>query len=144
MPIPEDHLQRLEEDLTAQERWLRTLRRHIEGLQNEVSALETTLALGRDRSLLRVLEDLYDQPELFEQAADNPRAFFEERSVRVPDNAIVTVKSVTVNRDPPQYAVEAQLVTATLKYGVGWSPRAGFYGIAEPPSASRPGEEAES
>ena len=41
MPIPEEHLQRLEENLLAQERWLSTLQRHIAGLQDEVSAYET-------------------------------------------------------------------------------------------------------
>jgi hypothetical protein len=49
MPIPEDHLQRLEENLLAQERWLRTLRQHIASLQDEVSAYEMILALGRDQ-----------------------------------------------------------------------------------------------
>jgi hypothetical protein len=144
MPIPEEHLQRLEANLSAQERWLRTLRRHINGLQDEVSAYEMILALGRDGSLLRVLEDLYDRPELFERASDDPRAFFEERSVRVPDNAAVTVKTVTVNREPRRPAVEARFVTATLNYGVGWSPRAGFYLIAEPPSAELAEEEVRS
>ena len=132
MAIPEKHLQRLEENLAAQERWLQTLRRHIDGLQDEVSAYETMLALGRDESLLRLLEDLYDQPELFERASDDPRAFFQERDVRVPDNATVTVRTVTINRGTRRYAVEARFVTTTLKYGVGWSPRAGFYVIAEP------------
>ena len=140
MAIPENHLQRLEENLAAQQRWLHTLRRHIDGLQDEVSAYETMLALGRDESLLRVLEDLYDQPELFERASDDPRAFFEERSVRVPDNATVTVKTVTVNRGSRRYAVEARFVTATLNYGVGWSPRAGFYVIADDPPRADPAD----
>ena len=141
MPIPEDHLQRLEENLLAQERWLRTLRQHIAGLQDEVSAYEMILALGRDQRLLRVLEDLCDRPELFEEAAGDPRAFFEERGVRFPADATLAVKTVTVNRGPRQYAVEARFVTATLKYGVGWSPRVGFYVIAEPLSADVVGEE---
>jgi hypothetical protein len=140
MPIPEDHLQRLNENLSAQERWLCTLRRKIAGLQDEASAYEMIGALGRDQTLLQVLSDLYDRPELFERAADEPRAFFEERSVRIPDGATVTVKTVTVNRHPRRYAVEARFVTATLKYGVGWSPRVGFYAIAEPPSADVEGE----
>jgi hypothetical protein len=41
-------------------------------------------------------------------------------------------------------AVEARFVTATLRYGVGWSPRAGFYVISEPPNADVAGEEARS
>jgi hypothetical protein len=144
MPMPENHLRRLHEDLSAQERWLRTLQRHIAGLQDEASAYEMILAMGRDQSLLRVLEGLYDEPELFERASAEPRAFFEERGVRLPDDATVTVKTVTVNRGPPRFAVEARFVKATLKYGVGWSPRAGFYVIDEPPSADVAGEEAQS
>jgi hypothetical protein len=142
MPIPEGHRQRLEENLAAQERWLRSLRRHIDGLQDEVSAYETMIALGRDQALLEVLEDLYDRPELFESAADDPRAFLEERSVRVPDNAAVTVKTVTENRSPRRYAVEARFHTKTLTYRAGWSPRAGFYATAEPPSPDARDEEA--
>jgi hypothetical protein len=142
MPIPDGHLQRLKENLLAQERWLRTLRRHIAGLEDEVSAHEMILALGRDQGLLRVLEDLYDRPELFERASDRPHAFFGEQGVRLPDGATVTVKTVTVNREARRYAIEARFVTATLSYGVGWSPRAGFYLIDEPPSAEVAGEEA--
>ena len=128
MAIPEDHLKRLEENLSAQEHWLPTLKRHIAGLLDEASAIETMLALGRDQRLLRVLEELYDQPKLFERACDEPRAFFEERGVRLPDDAIVTV-----NRDPGRHAVEARFVMETLSYGAGWSPRVGFYAIDEPP-----------
>lgn len=131
MSIPKDHLRRLEENLSAQERWMSTLRRRIEGLQDEVAACETLVALGRDRSLLRALEELHDRPELFERASDDPRAFFEERSVRDPDGADVTVKTTTVNRGPPRYAVEARFDTATLKYRVGWSSHTGFYAIVE-------------
>jgi len=59
MPIPEGRLRRLEEDLSAQERWLRTLQRHIARLQDEALAYEMILALGRDQRLLGVLENLY-------------------------------------------------------------------------------------
>ena len=144
MPIPEGRLRRLEEDLSAQERWLRTLQRHIARLQDEALAYEMILALGRDQRLLGVLENLYDEPELFERAAAEPRAFFEERGVRLHDDATVTVKTVTVNQGPRLFAVEARLVTATLRYGVGWSPRAGFYAIPEFPNADVVGEEARS
>ncbi|HYN52762.1 MAG TPA: hypothetical protein VES62_17715, partial [Thermoleophilaceae bacterium] len=72
MPIPKQQLQRLEDQLSAQESWLPTLRRKIAGLQDEASAYEMMLALGRDQSLLRVLGELYDRPELFDRARDDP------------------------------------------------------------------------
>jgi hypothetical protein len=142
MPIPKEQLQRLDEQLSAQECWLPTLRRRIAGLQDEVSAYEMMLALGRDHNLLQVLEELYDRPELFDQACDDPRGFFEERSVPLPDQANVTVKSVTVNRKPPRYAVEAHFVTETQDYGVGWSPRGGFYAFFGPPGVDAAGGQA--
>lgn len=133
MPIPDDHRQRLEENLSAQERWLTTLRRHIAGLQDEVSAYETMLTLGRDQTLLRVLEELHDRPELFRTARGDPRAFFEQRGVRLPEGAIVTVKGLTENRAPRRYVLEARIDTGTLTFVVGWSPRAGFYAVREFP-----------
>ena len=142
MPIPEGQLRRLEENISAQEPWLRTLQRHIAALQDEASAHETILALSRDQNLLAVLGELHDEPQLFEQAAAEPRAFFEERGVQLPDDATVAVTTASVNRGPRQFAVEARFVTATLRYGVGWSPRSGFYAIREPSDDHVPGEEA--
>jgi hypothetical protein len=141
MPIPKEQLERLEEQLSAQERWVPTLRRQIAGLQDEVSAYEMMLALGRDRRLLQVLGELYDRPELLDRARDDPHGFFQDRGVRVPDGASVTVKSVTVNREPPRYAVEARFVMETQNYGVGWSPRAGFYATSEPPECDTASEQ---
>jgi hypothetical protein len=141
MPIPEHHLRRLDENLSAQENWLANLQRHIAGLQDEASAYEVMLALGRDQDLLHVLEELHDQPELFEQVADDPRAFLERRGVRLPEDAAVTVKAVTVNRHQPRYAVEARFVRETLTFGVGWSPRAAFYLLTEPLRADGAAEE---
>jgi hypothetical protein len=115
MPIPEGQLRRLKEDLSAQERWLRTLQRHIAALQDEASAYEMILALGRDQRLLEVLEDLYDEPELFEPAAAEPRAFFEERGIRLPVDATLAVKTENVDQGPRLLAVEARFVTATLR-----------------------------
>jgi hypothetical protein len=130
VPIPKHQLERLDDDLSAQEHWLRTLRRKIAGLQDEASAIETIIAIGRDSALLRALEDLYDRPELFEQASSDPRAFFENRGARVPSDAVLTVRTVTENGGAPRHAIEARFAAETLAYGVGWSPRAGFYLIS--------------
>jgi hypothetical protein len=122
MPIPSDHLRRLEADLSGRERWLDSLRLKVAGLQDEVFAHETILALARDPEILLVLHELHDRPELGEQIARDPKAFFEERGVRLLEGAIVTVVS-----DPERSAIEARFRTPTLNYGVGWSRRRGFY-----------------
>jgi hypothetical protein len=80
------------------------------------------LAFGRDSDVLRVLHDFYDQPELGTRIAKDPRSFFEEQGVRLPDGATVTVTS-----EPERSAIEARFVTATLEYRIGWSRDRGFY-----------------
>jgi len=122
VPIPDDHLQRLEADLLARERRLRTLGRQILTLEDEASAHEMILTLGRDPGLLRVLHELHDDPELGEPIAEDPRSFFEERGVEIPERARVTARS-----DEEGWTVEARFVTQSLQYGVGWSRRDGFY-----------------
>lgn len=122
MPVPDEHLEHLEADLLGRQGWLRTLQRQIASLQDEASAHEMILALGRDPDLLRVLDELYDQPELAGRIAQDPRSFFEERGIRVLDGATVTVTS-----EPERSAIEARFVTPTLEYGVGWARRDGFY-----------------
>jgi hypothetical protein len=120
--IPSEHLKRLEEGLSGHESWLRTLRRQIEGLEAEASAHEMVLRLGRDRELHRVLGELHDQPELSERIAEDPRSFFEQQGIRVPEGA-----TVTVTTDPEEPSIEARFDTAYLSYGVGWSRVRGFY-----------------
>jgi hypothetical protein len=128
--IPDDHLQRLEADLAVHEARLRTLRLQIALIQDEVSAHERIVALGRDPEVLRVVHELCDQPELAERIAQDPPSFFEERGIQVPDEA-----TVTVTTDPPRSAIEAHFVTPTLEYGVGWARRDGFYLIQSPRDA---------
>jgi xanthine/CO dehydrogenase XdhC/CoxF family maturation factor len=135
LAIPPEHLERLEADLAAHESWLRTLRLQIAALEAEASAHEMMLRLGRDPELLRALDELHDQPDLAERIAKDPRAFFEERGIELPDAA-----SVTVTTDPERSAVEARFDNSPVAYGVGWSRADGFYLIAapEPPEPPEP------
>jgi hypothetical protein len=110
---------------------MHTLRRQIAGLQDQASALETCLALGRDPAVLRALGDLHDRPELFEQAARDPRTYFAERGVQLPEDAAITVSTVTTNGRTMRSAVEARFHMPTLTFGVGWSLQAGFYVVTE-------------
>lgn len=135
MAIPAKHLKRLEAELSAHESWLRTLRRQIAALESEASAHEMMLRLGRDPDLLRVLDELHDQPDLGERIAEDPRSFFEQRGIEVPDGAAITVTTV------PSTAIEARFVNPYVDYGVGWSRMDGFYLIApERPEPTDDGE----
>lgn len=133
MPIPSEHLERLEAELSGHESWLRTLRRQIEALEAEASAHEMILRLGRDSNLHRALDELHDQPDLAKRIAEDPRSFLEKRGIEVPDGAIVTVRT-----DSEQSAVEARFDDPPVYYGVGWSRAVGFYVIQGPGFAPEP------
>jgi hypothetical protein len=122
MPLPEKHLSRLEADLSARERWLQTLQLQITALQEEASAHETILALGRDPEIIQLLHELHDSPELRNRIAQDTRSFFEARGIRILDG-----ENVTLTDGPKDLSIEARFITPTLRYGVGWSRRSGFY-----------------
>ena len=126
MPIPHEHLERLEADLSAHESWLRTLRLQIAALEAEASAHEMMLRLGRDPDLRRILEELHDQPDLAERVRKDPGSFLEERGIELPDGATVAVTT------DERSALEARFRNDFLEYGAGWSRVDGFYPIAAP------------
>jgi xanthine/CO dehydrogenase XdhC/CoxF family maturation factor len=142
VPIPSEHLDRLEAELSGHEGWLRTLRRQIEALEAEASAHEMILRLGRDSNLRRFLDELHDQPDLARRIAEDPRSFLEKQGIELPDGAVVTVRT-----DPEQAAVEARFDDPPIYYGVGWSRAVGFYVIQgqgfapEPESSTAPNRE---
>ena len=125
VPIPREHLERLESQLAEHESWLQTLQRQIKALEAEASAHQMMLQLGRDAGLRRALDELHDQPDLAERIAEDPRSYFEKRGVEVP-------KGATVTSDPERSAVEARFDNPPFDYGVGWSRVDGFYLIATP------------
>jgi hypothetical protein len=133
MPIPREHLDRLEAELSDHESRLRTLQPQITALEAEASAHEMVLRLGRNPELLRVLNELHDEPDLGERIAKDPDSFFKERGIEVPDGA-----TVTVTTDPERSAVEARFENPLIDYRVGWSRVDGFYLIEapEPPNPS--------
>lgn len=133
MPIPPEHLERLEAELSEHESWLRTLRRQIAALEAEAEAHEMMLRLGRDPDLHRVLDEWHERPNLGKRIAKNPRTFFEERGIEVPDGA-----TLTVTTDPERSAIEARFDNAPVDYGVGWSRIDGFYLIETPEPPASP------
>jgi hypothetical protein len=125
MPVPDKHLERLKEDLEGRERWLGTLRLHLAALQDEANAHEIILALGRDPNLRRVLGELYDRPDLDDRIAEDPRSFFEEKGVDIPEG-------VTLTSNSARSSLEASFQTTTVEFGVGWSRQDGFYLVTSP------------
>jgi hypothetical protein len=136
LAIPPEHLERLEADLSAHESWLGTLRLQIAALEAEASAHEAILRLGRDPNLRRVLDELQDQPDLTERVGKDPRSFFAERGVELPDGATVSVTS------DQRSALEARFRNDFLEYAVGWCRADGFYLIEAPERPEPPPETA--
>jgi hypothetical protein len=138
LPIPPEHLERLEADLSAHESWLGTLRLQIGALEAEASAHEIILRLGRDPDLRSVLQELHDRPDLAERVGNDPRSFLEERGIEVPDGATVALTS------EERSALEARFRNDFLDFGVGWSPVNGFYLIETPERPEPPPPESAS
>lgn len=136
MSVLDDQLKRLEADLAGRERWAHCLQRHISEVQNELAVHEAIIALGRDPSVLRVVEELYDQPGLGEEIVRDPRFFFSNRGVSLPEDATVTIVS-----EEPGPAMEIRVRTATFEFGVGWSRRDGFYVLSLQPALEAETEE---
>lgn len=136
MSVLDDQLKRLKAGLESRERWALSLQRHIAEVQGELAVHEAIIELGRDSSILRVIEELYDQPRLGEEIARDPRAFFSRRGISLPEEATVTV----VN-GPPSPAIELRVRSAPVEYGVGWSRRDGFYILSLQPAVGVEAEE---
>ena len=62
MPLPRQHLKKLERDLPQHERRIAELRELIRGHQDEIRVLETVVNLGNDRKLQDALGEIYDDP----------------------------------------------------------------------------------
>jgi hypothetical protein len=125
MAVPKHQLKNLEADLTGREYWVRSIQRHIFALQDEVAAHQTVIALGRDPSVLRMLDELNDHPETGARIDQDPGSFFSERGVNLPDGAVVTVIS-----RPENPAIEIRMHMDTFDYGFGWSRQKGFFMVS--------------
>lgn len=125
MPVPPSHRERLESDLCGRERWLVALRRGIAVLEDEARAHEVILSLGRDPGVLRLVDELHDEPALCERMTGEPRAYLDARGVTLPDGAIVTITG-----GPKAPGIEVRLAAPSVLHGVTWSPGEGFHLLA--------------
>jgi hypothetical protein len=60
-------------------------------IEREISAHEDILAVGRDTRLFVALAELADNPALAREAAEDPRAFAEERGIALPKDFSLTL-----------------------------------------------------
>lgn len=129
MSVLDEQLERLEADLAGRERWALCLQRHIVAVQNELAMHESIIDLGRNTSVLKVIEELYDRPGLGEEIARGPRSFFSNRGISLPEDSTVNIVG-----GEPGPAIEIRVRTGTFEYGVGWSRRDGFYVLSLQPT----------
>src|SRR5690348_5914173 len=87
MPIPEPHLDRLEEELAAHEQRLAVLRERIAYLTEEARAHELIISLGRDPVLMKGLAQAHDDPAVAQELVRDPQTFLRSRGIDVPDGA---------------------------------------------------------
>lgn len=118
MPLPEEHLRRLDACLRDREGALARIREG-EGPAEEALVHETLLVLGRDPLVLWALDDLCEDPSSAQR--DGAVAYFNRYGVPIPADA-----DVRFIRLGARVRVEATFVHSGFQYTVAWDRDEGF------------------
>src|SRR3954451_18355452 len=89
MPLPEEHVRPLLEDLQIHERRLAFLEDQMRLLSSEAEYHRQLLALGRDPRLLRMLSAVLDDQELAVAATEDPSGFLQREGLLLPNGVAV-------------------------------------------------------
>lgn len=118
MPIPDDHLRRLDRCLAGHERALARIREG-EGSEEDALVHETILTIGRDPYVLWALDELWDHPSMATRC-DAP-TYFRRAGIPLPLDADVRFEAVGRH-----IRVQATFEHGPHRYVVSWDRAAGF------------------
>lgn len=122
MPIPEEHMKNLKNDLIVHKKRLLNLQRDIKHIQEEIDVHEMILELGNDEKIIAVLNELYEKPKLVKNIIKDTNTFFEKRGAIIPPNATLFVKS----KDEKSVVVEAHFKQGPYVFKMIWDSNKGF------------------
>jgi hypothetical protein len=91
MALTNTHVQRLKRDLAEHSAEIGKLGEQQQALSHASALHKALVELGNDERLIGALGELYDRPELFGEAAQNPRGFLTSRGARLPRGAQIAV-----------------------------------------------------
>lgn len=80
MPIPEEHMKNLKNDLIVHKKRLLNLQRDIKHIQEEIDVHEMILELGNDEKIIAVLNELYEKPKLVKNIIKDTNTFFKKEA----------------------------------------------------------------
>ncbi len=121
MPIREEHLSRLKDELGTHERRAAHLTEQIASLRAELHAHKMIVQFGRHQKLLELLNKLYDRPDEAKAIAERPKAYAKEIGLVMPRGAKVRVLS------EPTVEVSLAVVSEHYSFDVGWNREGGFF-----------------
>jgi hypothetical protein len=121
MALPKTHMQRLKRDLAEHSTEIGKLEEQRRALSHASALHKALVELGSDENLIGALGELYDRPDLFGEAAQNPRAFLASRGTRLPRGAKIAVDDGEITMD---------LTRGRQGFRASWSRAKGF--SAEP------------
>src|SRR5690348_10647700 len=121
MPLPEDHLKRLRGDLQNHDKELQDLEtgghKNDPHVRKRIRLHKAILQIGRDESILKAIEELYDKPDLAGQLASNPAGFTAARGIHLPSDA---TGIVVLRQRPGPVAVGMDFRVEDIAFRLGW------------------------
>jgi hypothetical protein len=85
--LPNTHTKQLKRDLAEHSDQAGKLDEQQQALRDASALHRSLVQIGNDEGVLGALGELYDNPDLFEEVARNPRAFLTSRGARLPRGA---------------------------------------------------------
>lgn len=114
------HLARLNRGLIEHEAALDRLEKERLRLDTKTTIHRTLLSLGRDASILNLINEMYENPGLIEELRKDSESILEARGVALPEEVSISVV------DNPGRAVRVKFSINNIKILAQWSPELGF------------------
>jgi hypothetical protein len=126
MPIPQEHVKQLKVDLQSHQEELKELEARSQSgphVRDRIQLHRTILEVGRDHKVLKALDELYDNPGLTGQLAEDPKAFTTARDIQLPSGAAKIVV-LSPPLQPPVVGIDFSL--GATDFRLEWSAQSGF------------------
>lgn len=130
MPLPNRQLAKLRRESKEHAKRAAELREQASALEVEADVHAALVALSDDEALLAALGEIYDDPDLTSDVADNPRAFFTARGVTFPRGA-----QIAISGSGRAATLSMTLERKTRRVRAQWHRTQGFEAADVPPDA---------
>jgi hypothetical protein len=123
MPIPEEHVTALQQDVTSHERRIAQLREGIRLAEEEVALHEVVLDLARNDQLMAAVGELYEDSALTAGFATDPVGHLQHKKVSLPQGVTLS----PIDTEGPSPRLIARVRRGSFDVEVVWEREAGFF-----------------